>query len=251
MRRMGILVGAALALVASVQHADAGKIDLRWFGDQSGYVTVAGVVPNRAVVAAGLEITVMDHDLGGNPPANVLPYTDGQKFYAMCVDMLRYAQDPTTDVEAGLMSNWSQTYTPPDATFPKLDNPNAGRAVAYLFNMATAGGTLASSAALQLAIWEILYEGDGVAPAPSYDVNSGSVVFTGFFPTTLTAANNLLATYVGLGQAVWLKGLPDDAGVGSTKQDFVAPVPVPEPASFAALALGLAAVAGAARRRKQ
>lgn len=95
-----------------------------------------------------------------------------------------------------------------------------------------------SSAAFQLAVWEIIYENQ----AP-YSLADGS------FKDTSSAAATMATT--------WLAALPATSAVTVDKllsrehQDFMVTTPVPEPSTYAMLLAGLASVGFIARRRSR
>ena len=105
-----------------------------------------------------------------------------------------------------------------------------------------------TSAAFQLAVWEIIYE----LPSNSYSMSSGKAVF-GVQDSRETATLTLADS--------WLNALsttPATAPISilsSTKsQDLVyggATAPIPEPSTYALMIAGLAGVGFVARRRAQ
>ena len=100
-----------------------------------------------------------------------------------------------------------------------------------------------SSALIQAAIWEIIYETSG-----SYDFASGSFTVTSNNATT----QNYLSTAINFG------GLPFEPVTyhvdqlhSDNSQDFLVITAVPEPSTYALMFAGLAGMAFVARRRSQ
>lgn len=100
-----------------------------------------------------------------------------------------------------------------------------------------------SSAAFQIAAWEILYESSG-----SYNLASGVFQASGGSAATGSPSALQLA-------GTWLGSLPStslysvDVLVSATRQDLLVATPVPEPESYAMFIAGLGLMAVVARRR--
>jgi PEP-CTERM motif len=105
----------------------------------------------------------------------------------------------------------------------------------------------ASSAALQVAIWEILYE-TGLS---GYSVTDGNFWVYGDFEPYIGLTNSYLANVesgLWTGDPSTLRALVSDTG---NSQNLVfQTAPVPEPATWALMLLGFGAVGAALRRRK-
>ena len=151
-------------------------------------------------------------------------------FDGYCVDINHYLTPNrwyTADPPASMLA-WGVA----DPSVKTLNSPaNAGARAAYLVD--TFGNTSDGLQrwALQVAIWNALYDGDA-------DVTGGSFWVSSDYAAGLQAANGMLAALAGYNgpalNATWLR-LAND-GQGGT-QDFTAPVP--EPASVLLLGTGL------------
>lgn len=160
-------------------------------------------------------------------------------FYSFCIDVTTALSLSTFSV-----SNSIPGFTDPD----KL-----AQLAAILFNSDAALGAAqtqdekdAVGAALQLAVWEILYEAD----LSSYSIANGNFSVFGDFETDIGLANRYLAnveTGAWTGNAASLRALVSDTGT-SQNQVFQT-APVPEPSTWALMILGFGAIGSALRRR--
>ncbi len=179
--------------------------------------------------------------------SGVVPEGYEQNFTAYCVDLIDTLQTTET-----------VTLESTDDLNPKSLTPSTGAKVAYLYN--TYGSTVADNAhaaALQIAIWETLYDGgssSGLVKGSS--ASGGTVYFDGTNSTVLTYA----AAYLqGLGsntsEATWLACTSHPS---QTNQDLITRAPtritsVPEPgplAMLAGLGVGFTVFGSRFRRRK-
>ena len=194
----------------------------------------------------GINIDSLGYRQGGTAGRFRLEVRDTVTFapstlYAFCIDVL-----------TNLIS-----YTPYSVStnIPGFSDPDKrAQLAAILFN---SGATLdaaltqddkdAASAALQVAIWEILYE-TGLS---GYSVANGNFSVYGDFEPHIGLTNSYLANVESgawTGNAATLRALVTDTG---TSQNLVfQTAPVPEPATWALMLLGFGAVGTALRRRK-
>lgn len=166
--------------------------------------------------------------------------TAGPLFWGFCADLLHYYGDGTTvQLESpGLdrMSNWN---IPPYGGSPSA----AGIRAAYLFRQFNGHTDLATNeaAALQVAIWEALFETGG-----SYNLGTGTARFqaNGADVSVFTRAQEMLDGGFGPADAIWVRTVNNTDN--SYHQDFM----IPEPGALLMLGAGLLGVATAVRRRR-
>jgi hypothetical protein len=162
----------------------------------------------------------------------------GASFLSYCIDL-------TQPVAVGGAADSS--YTRVDGGSYSFANPGAAASLSKLFTFA---GSLvnsnSTSAAFQLAVWEIIYE----SPTNAYAMGAGNAVF-GVQDARETATLTLADS--------WLNALSTTSATApisilssANSQDLVyggATAPIPEPSTYALMIAGLAGLGFVARRR--
>ena len=121
--------------------------------------------------------------------------------------------------------------------------PQKAYDLARLFTVA--GGFVtdnATSAAMQAAIWEIIYQNGS-----SYDVLGGTFKVTPQNPSYLTAFSTVNGFLANLGSVA---AYQIDVLVSPSAQNFLVATPIPEPGTWALMIGGLGVLGFVARRRK-
>jgi hypothetical protein len=194
----------------------------------------------------------------------------GQTFDTYCVDLLHdIYSGATPQVSLGSMQDWTQPNppagagTPTPGSWPWTTNPYAGEAAAFLYNNFVNDGLGETDkkyreAGLQLALWEVLYEGSSDISSPvAFNLGAGNIAFSNF-DSRVTGfgagyLSGLPAEYQNLSSsnALWLQTANQSEGLGAQTQDMIGPKPVPEPASLLLVGSGVIIVAGATLRRRK
>jgi hypothetical protein len=228
------LVGLLTVLVATPAHA---AIELTAYdyapGSKYGGISVQSLGFEKGGAAGRFLVEARD-------TVTFAPST----FYAFCIDV-------TTDLF---------TYSPytSSSLIPGIsDASKLAQVAAIMFHsgaaldaVGTADEKNSVSAALQLAIWEILYE----PTASDYSIADGNFsVFYDFDPL-ITLTDSFLANVESgtwTGDATTLRALVSQTGTSQNLIYQVNTAAVPEPASWALMILGFGFVGAALRRRRE
>ena len=239
---MRTTVAAVCLLLLSPLTAHAGPIVVDDFrGVFVGYFSPVTSGESRARLGS---VLMSDGD-------GISPSIDGRTFEAYCVDILGAIFDPGTpqppatfDAIAAPMSTW-------DMYSGAL--PAAGRYASWLYKEYAAGIAAANDnvgrTALQMAIWNVLYDTD-------FTVDTGGFRVSASDTAVRLESNKLLAALAAdlggalLADATWLQLRDCSVSPCRDVQDFMGPrAAVPEPSSLALLGLGAAATFVRRRRR--
>jgi len=241
----------AAALCAAAFTANAGPVSVQWLNFAAG----------------SQNVTVGETNAGGNISAAAGAFNvniDGESFLTYCVELTQYAS--TSALQYTRMAGSSffdMNYTPVLGVNGAVVVERIGRLFTYLGGMQVpkAVGTQYSasevSAAIQLAVWESVYEGDNplsvsgaqndltnkfmAVSAPADVISYANLILAG----AATAANQYSVSIV------WYGTQP-----GQGAQDYLllernpSRSELPEPASLGLVALGLVAAGLASRRRR-
>jgi hypothetical protein len=215
--------GVAAGLVFAALHAQAlTTVDFTGYANGSETITYTLAAPNVVKV----------NTVGAGGFATIL--NGGASFTTYCIDLyqtLNFADPAYT------------TYSIVPGSLHAFANMNANADLGRLFGAGHIVNDAVTSAAFQIAVWEIAYEKTGTA----YDVTSGSASFAGS-GTGPTAALTLATSWLG---TLGSNGVPITTLESPDHQDVVYATPVPEPETYALMMAGLGVVMFMGRRSRR
>lgn len=226
-----LLAAAFVALTINIAHADDLTIN-GWQYGTAPNVSISLDGQSIAGNAAGAAVNVYAGAYSVSASSGPLA---GQSFIAYCADVIKtdHVGLPPTNYTSGNLAAAFGTTKAND--FLKLASAHYAS-----INNAT------SSAAFQIAAWEILFESGN-----SYDLSNGAFKAVGGSAATagaLSSAQNWLDTLSTVTPSAQYTATLFH--VESGNQDIVTLLPVPEPETYALLLSGLGMLGFIARRRK-
>lgn len=243
-----MIAGAAALSVGVSAKAGVSYFNVSWYTDFKGTVSAQGK-------SSTSYLTAISADWQNKPGSAPLPPNHGDPFVTFCLDF-----------NNNLANGWWKSGGFADTALngqsaPAIRQTDSLFRAANLYsqfasgvqnafnssNSATRQAARIEGAALQLAIWEVLYEPNPGNTTATYNVlsegakNKGFVV-TGANTAISTRANQMLAAAsvanFGLENTFW-NAVTDSTGLSSrSSQDLIGPfAPVPEPSTYVAGAL--------------
>jgi hypothetical protein len=237
--KLAAVVLCALALPSAASAA----VIITSISYDSGSLT--GTIRNTATGLKIVNASVGRFKLSGTDSATL----KAVQFLSYCVDITQYIHTGSyqTPALSTLVSN--------PLSGSKLTTGRLNQLVALvenaelLVNAATGGDKRDKAAALQLAVWEIIYESSTGA---SYNINNGKFYVTGTSAHARSIANDWLGKISDGAANAWHAQPNKQVNLLSNprNQSQIYLGPVPEPGTWSMLIAGFGLIGGLARRRR-
>lgn len=239
-----VFAGAALAAGLALPSAAQASVTINSISGNPGFLsgqviyTPGGI--GGVATRTSQNLSIGRIRLAGTDNATTAAVT----FDAYCIDIFNYVQNGAFDLQA---------FTLPDALKQSQIKTLLSYTAGFIDAAATSAQKRNISAAIQMAVWEIVNE-NGTA---GYSLDNGLFQIGTSYGTVIPVARGLAQSYLGSmggwsaqpGYSYRMMTAIDP--IRNQRQVFLAAGAVPEPATWAMLILGFGLVGGAMRSRRK